>query len=342
MTDAQWGTLLKAVNGGIIDPAPAAFIIDSPWLPNWYGVRILDYFSNDDIWFKANLKAIESFPEVIFLPGFWSEYGMCTEPSAFGARSSFPADEFPHAHRVIRSMDDIDELHQPDPRTDGLLPFVLNRLLLAQGPMKKLGHRSRIAVCRGPLNIASYLMGSTEFLTTMMMDPGKAHSLLEKITTFLIDWVDLQRSSLSSIEGLLVLDDIIGFLGEPEFMEFGFPYFKRLFTKDLALRFLHNDAPCAVSAPHLVDMGVNLFNPGFDLSLSELKASAGPGLAILGNLPPRDVLAAGAPEKVHEETLVMRNALSDRSGIVFSCGGGMPPGVSSENLRAFLNALRNW
>jgi uroporphyrinogen decarboxylase len=38
----------------------------------------------------------------------------------------------------------------------------------------------------------------------------------------------------------------------------------------------------------------------------------------------------------------MRNALSDRSGIVFSCGGGMPPGVSSENLRAFLNALRNW
>lgn len=95
MTDAQWGTLLKAVNGGIIDPAPAAFIIDSPWLPNWYGVRILDYFSSDDIWFKANLKAIESFPEVIFLPGFWSEYGMCTEPSAFGARSSFPADEFP-------------------------------------------------------------------------------------------------------------------------------------------------------------------------------------------------------------------------------------------------------
>jgi uroporphyrinogen decarboxylase len=42
---------------------PAAFIIDSPWLPNWYGVRILDYFSSDDIWFKANLKAIESFPK---------------------------------------------------------------------------------------------------------------------------------------------------------------------------------------------------------------------------------------------------------------------------------------
>jgi len=27
----------------------------------------------------------------MFLPGFWSEYGMCTEPSAFGARCSFPS-----------------------------------------------------------------------------------------------------------------------------------------------------------------------------------------------------------------------------------------------------------
>jgi Uroporphyrinogen-III decarboxylase len=123
-------------------------------------------------------------------------------------------------------------------------------------------------------------------------------------------------------------------------MEFGFPYFKRLFTQDLALRFLHNDAPCAVSAPHLVEMGVNLFNPGFDLSLNELKNAAGPGLAILGNLPPRDVLAAGTPEKVFAETRAMRDALTDRSGIIFSCGGGMPPGVSSENLRAFLKALR--
>jgi uroporphyrinogen decarboxylase len=79
---------------------------------------------------------------------------------------------------------------------------------------------------------------------------------------------------------------------------------------------------------------------GFDLSLSELKGAAGPGLAILGNLPPRDVLAAGTPEIVYTETLAMKNALSDRSGVIFSCGGGMPPGVSSENLRAFIKALR--
>lgn len=127
MTDKQWDILLRTMNGEQFDPLPIGFIIDSPWLPNWYGIKILDYFSNDDLWLQANLKAIEQFPDVSFLPGFWSEFGMCTEPSAFGVRCTFPQNEFPHAHKMINSADEIDSLIIPNPETDGLLPFVLNR-----------------------------------------------------------------------------------------------------------------------------------------------------------------------------------------------------------------------
>ena len=74
MTDRQWVDLLKVMNGEFLSPMPAGFIIDSPWLPNWYGINIIDYFSSDGLWLKANLKAIEDFPEIWFLPGFWSEY----------------------------------------------------------------------------------------------------------------------------------------------------------------------------------------------------------------------------------------------------------------------------
>ena len=110
MTDKQWNDLCRVIKGELLDPLPVGFIIDCPWLPNWAGLTILDYFSNDSFWFDANMKAIQEFPEAMFLPGFWSEYGMCTEPSAFGARSNFPANEFPHAHKVIRSSSDIDDL----------------------------------------------------------------------------------------------------------------------------------------------------------------------------------------------------------------------------------------
>jgi uroporphyrinogen-III decarboxylase len=341
MTDKQWTDLLKTINGEIVTPRPIGFIIDCPWLPNWYGVKILDYFSNDAIWLDANLKALREFPDVMFLPGFWSEFGMCTEPSAFGARCTFPADEFPFAHRVLRSIDGVEDLQAPNPRTDGLLPFVLNRLKLAQPKIEEAGHKIRFAVARGPLNIASYLMGSTEFLTAMMMEPEKVHKLLGTITTFLKDWLDLQRQTFPSIDGIFLLDDIIGFLGEEEFCAFGLPYFKELYASDVSVRFLHNDAPCKVSAPFLPEMNVNLFNMGFDITLTELQRLTQNKIALLGNIPPRDVLASGTRNQVIDAGVQLVNSLPDRSKVIFSCGGGMPPGVSSENIAAFIAAVRD-
>lgn len=340
MTDQQWDILKKVMKGESVKPLPVGFIIDCPWLPNWYNVNILDYFSNDEIWLNANLKAIKDFPDVLFLPGFWSEFGMCTEPSAFGARCTFPLNEFPHAHRVINSVDDIESLPQPNPKTDGLLPFVLNRLKLAQPKIEAEGHKIRFAVARGPLNIASYLMGSTEFLTTMMMQPEKAEALMKKITQYLKDWLQLQMETFSSIDGIFMLDDIIGFMGEEEFSAFGLPYFKELYDVNVSVKFLHNDAPCKVSAPLLPEMGINLFNMGFDITLNELKQLTQNKITLLGNIPPRDVLASGDNAKITEATTQLVDSLKDTSRVIFSCGGGMPPGVSSESIQTFMKAVR--
>ncbi|MGD0591221.1 MAG: uroporphyrinogen decarboxylase family protein [Bacteroidota bacterium] len=340
MTDHQWEMLQRTMKGEVVNPLPVGFIIDCPWLPNWYGINILDYFSNDELWLKANLKALQDFPDVMFLPGFWSEFGMCTEPSAFGARCVFPMNEFPHAHKIIQSVDDIDSLLQPNPRTDGLLPFVLNRLKLAQPKIEAAGHKIRFAVARGPLNIASYLMGSTEFLTTMMMQPEKAEALMKKITLYLKDWLQLQMETFPSIDGIFMLDDIIGFMGEEEFRAFGLPYFKELYDANVSVKFLHNDAPCKVSAPLLPEIGINLFNMGFDISLNELKHLTQNRVTLIGNIPPRDVLASGDAASVTETTVKLVNSLQDKSKVIFSCGGGMPPAVSSENIAAFIKAVR--
>ena len=340
MTDQQWEVLKATIRGEQMKPLPVGFIIDCPWLPNWYGAKILDYFSNDQLWLNANLKAINDFPDVMFLPGFWSEYGMCTEPSAFGVRCAFPADEFPHAHKVLLTVDEIDSLPVPNVMTDGLLPFVLNRLKFAQPWIEKAGHKIRFAVARGPLNIASYLIGTSEFLTLMMMDPEKAERLIKKITTFLKEWLTLQRETFPTIDGIFLLDDIIGFVGETEFRAFGLPYFKELFDTNVSVRFLHNDAHCKVCAPFLPEMGVNLFNMGFDITLNELKNLTANKVALLGNIPPRDVLASGTRDDVTRATVELINSLDDRSRVILSCGGGMPPGVKSENIAAFVQAVR--
>jgi len=328
MTEQQWSDLLKISRGEKSGLDAPGFIIDSPWLPNWYGISILDYFSSDELWLKANLKALETFPEVIFLPGFWSEYGMCTEPSAFGAKSIFWKNEFPFAEKVIHDVSGIAGLKIPDPSTDGLLPFMLNRLVTNRSAIEDAGYHIRFSVSRGPLNIASFLMGTTELLTMMMMEPQAVHDLLRIITEFLKKWHRLQQETIPTIDGIMMLDDIVGFIGETEFMEFGFPYFKELFDSPMNVRLFHNDADCSMSIRHYADLGINIYNPGTHMTVKDMLDATGRKITILGNIPPRDVLASGSENDVKNAVREMMAASDYAPRLMPSCGGGMPPGVS--------------
>jgi uroporphyrinogen-III decarboxylase len=341
MTDTQWNILQRVLKGELIEPLPIGFIIDSPWLPNWHGNTILDYFTSDEVWLEANFKALRTFPDVLFLPGFWSEYGMCTEPSAFGSKSVFWRDEFPFAEKSIHSTDEIDTLKQPNPETDGLLPFMLNRLLRGRSKIEKEGYKIRFSVSRGPLNVATFLMGTTELLTAMMSAPDKVHALLRIITDFLKSWHKLQRDSISTIDGILMLDDIVGFVGEMEFKEFGYQYFKELYEDaDVSVKFFHNDADCTESVKYYPELGINLFNPGVQMSIPELKEATGNRMTILGSIPPRDVLSAGSPEDIINAVTGMIDSLKDRRRVIVSAAGGMPPGVSTRNIEALIQTVQ--
>jgi len=337
VTDDQWKLLLDVIAGKEVAPLPVGFIIDSPWLPGWAGISTLDYFTSDELWFEANRKAIEAFPDVMFLPGFWSEYGMCTEPSAFGAKCSFHQDQLPHADKIIHQIEDIDTLILPRPAQDGLAPFVLNRLRLNRKKIEDLGHSIRFAVARGPLNIASFLMGTTEFLMAMRTDTEKIHKLLKIITEYTVKWIQLQKQEFDSIDGILILDDIVGFCGGPDFEEFARPYLKEIFScLDVSVQFFHNDADGRGCSPHLADIGINMFNFSFMHSLAEMKRWTDNKVVLLGNIPPRDVLAQGTPEQVSDSVRDELSGVEDMSRIILSCGGGMPDGVSEDNLLAFV------
>ncbi len=341
MTNEQWERLLAVINGEVFDPLPVGFVIDSPWLPGWTGISTLDYYSSDAKWLDANFKAVRAFPDVMFLPGFWSEFGMCTEPSAFGAKCRWAENDLPYAQKILASVEDIARLTKPDPGTDGLLPFVLRRLKHHQGRIEEeAGHRIRFAVARGPLNIASFLMGTTEFLMALRTDPEPIEKLLTLITDFTAEWLALQKEWFPSIEGIFILDDIVGFLGEADFKQAALPYLRRLFgCLDVPVRFFHNDARGLVCAPFLPEIGVNLFNFSFEHSLGEMKQLTNNTVTLLGNIPPRDVLAQGTPEDVANSVRAAIEPLTDRSHIILSCGGGVPSDVSTENIEAFIRAV---
>ena len=64
------------------------------------------------------------------------------------------------------------------------------------------------------------------------------------------------------------------------------------------MKFFHNDAECAKSIGYYPEIGINLYNPGIFNTLAELRQMSANQLTILGNIPPRDVLAKGSPADV--------------------------------------------
>ena len=59
------------------------------------------------------------------------------------------------------------------------------------------------------------------------------HRLLTITTDFLVDWIAYQRECFPTIDGVLLLDDIVGFITAAIFETFALPYLKRAFSADV-------------------------------------------------------------------------------------------------------------
>jgi uroporphyrinogen decarboxylase len=145
------------------------------------------------------------------------------------------------------------------------------------------------------------------------------------------------------IDGILILDDIVGFIGEEDFKELAFPYLSEIFHHfQTSVRLFHNDAPGLVCAPYLKESGVNMFNFGFEHSMPEMRKLTGDKVALLGNIPPRDVLSQGSIQEIEQSVKEAIHSIDNKSGILWSCGGGMPQDVSTENIKTFIQTVLNF
>ncbi|MFA5015875.1 MAG: uroporphyrinogen decarboxylase family protein, partial [Actinomycetota bacterium] len=195
MNEIQWMTLKKCAAMESLDHIPVGLIVDSPWMPGYVGITTMDYFTLPEKWFEANMQIKNDFPEIIFIPDFWVEYGMAAEPSGFGCRINFFEKSTPTVNHIFSSADDlvnIGNIKIPNPRTDGLMPFILNLYKYIEPKVKEIGESIKIVAARGPLTTASHLMGLTEFLIGLKIDPGNTHKLLEITAKMTRNWLEAQ------------------------------------------------------------------------------------------------------------------------------------------------------
>ncbi len=344
MRPEQWEHYKKAAKRQPIDKVPISLIIDSPWIPGHTGVKHLDFYFDPEVWFQSTLKVVKEFPEVIFFPGWWIEYGMAIEPSALGSRIRFWDYQPPSEAHMLFHLEDVDQLQPVDPMSDGFMSVTLHRYRMHKQRIFDAGYTIPFATARGPLCTASFFRGVERMIWDMVEDPAGTHKLLQYTTDALIAWLKAQVKVIGPcVEGIFILDDIIGFVGPAEYAEFAHPYMKQIcdaFPKEW-VKVYHNDANVDACVEHLPDAGFDVLNFGKQFDIAEIQARIKGRLTLMGNVNPLEIGVRGTPEEVKRETLRVLEATGGE-GIILSMGGGVSPGMPGPNIRAMVEALNQF
>src|SRR5512137_2339299 len=214
MNPTSWNRFLTAARLGAPPQVPVALIVDSPWLPGYAGIDTRDYFLFTDQWLEINKALLTRFPDIVWIPGFWVEYGMAAEPSAFGAKMRFYTNRPPSIEPLIPDLAHWAEVKPANPHEDGLMPLVLRLYEVMDKRLQADGLGIHTVAARGPLTTASWLVGISTLMEGLLIEPEQATRLLETVTTTLIRWLHAQLDTLRQPEGILLLDDLVGMVSK--------------------------------------------------------------------------------------------------------------------------------
>ncbi len=347
MRPEQWETFKRAARREKLDEVPMALIVDSPWIPGYLGISHMDYYLDPELWFQSNKRVNEEFRDIIMVPSWWMEYGMAAEPSILGAKIKFWQDNTPSEYHTLYRLEDIDEFPEYEVEADAFAALTLHRYKMAVPRIKELGEVLPFVTARGPLCTAAFVRSTTNLMIELVEKPEECHRLIDLCTRVIIDWLKAQQRVLGdTVEGIFLLDDIVGFVNEDHYLEFAHPYLKRICAAfpDDWVKLYHNDAEVDACLDHLPDAGFNVLNWGKQKDIREVKQRVGSRMCLMGNVNPLEVAVRGTPEEVRAATLdVLEGGLgNDGRGLILSVGGGTSPDTPKENIEAMLGALKEF
>lgn len=339
----NWVNFLTAAHREQPPQVPVALIVDSPWLPGYRGMDTRDYYLFPDRWLEANLSLLRRFPDVVWIPGFWVEFGMASEASAFGSRVRFYADRPPSIEPLVSDLAFWAQAEPINPAEDGLMPLALRLYQQVDRRLQADGLNIPMVAARGPLTTASWLTGITPLMEGMISAPEQVGKILDTVTTSLIRWLEAQLGTVSNPQGILLLDDLVGMVSRRTYQAMVEPHLKHIFEHFSGLlRVYHNDTPCQHLLESLSYAGFDVFNFSHETDIALVKEKMGARTALMGNVAPLDLGVRGTAQQVLDASRECLRKASPGGGMILSFGGGISPGTPPENIDALVQAAKEW
>ena len=209
---------------------------------------------------------------------------------------------------------------------------------------QRITDRPVLAGIIGPFSLAGRLMDVSEAMIYCYEEPDMVHTVLEKATTFLIDYCNAYKAA--GANGVVMAEPLAGMLSPGLADEFSHPYVKRIIEavqdNDFAV-FYHNCGDnVALMAKSIFSTGAMAYHFGNAVHLADLLPDAPADVLVMGNVDPAGQICHGTPESVREATLAVLRDCAKYPNFVISSGCDIPPASPWENIQSFFTAVHDF
>jgi uroporphyrinogen decarboxylase len=199
--------------------------------------------------------------------------------------------------------------------------------------------------------ISWYLRSMEDLMSDMMLNPGLATALLDKITRLRV--FQAKTFAQFDVDILLLGDDIsmqTGMLMSPRMWRKWFkPRLEKVIREakrvkpDLLVQY-HTDGDCRAVIPDLIEIGVDILNPIQPECMDpiEIKQQYGDRLSFNGTIGTQTTMPHGTPEEVRTTVKHMIETVGAGGGLFLAPTHVIEPDVPWENVLAFIDAAREF
>jgi uroporphyrinogen decarboxylase len=263
-------------------------------------------------------------------------------PEAMGMKLEFSEGKGPRFPQPLRRANDIGRLHHP--KIEDELNFVLEAIHLTQ--QRLAGAVPLIGFCGSPWTLATYMVeggGSKEFAnikSLMFGQPQLLHSLLEKITAALADYLNAQiRAGVHAVQ---IFDSWGYVLAPDDYEEFSLRYTRHLIAglarENVPVIYFLRGRGCGLKK--LAASGADVLGLDWTIDLAEARQQIEGRVALQGNLDPTALLATPAVVAAQAQKILAK--MAGANGHIFNLGHGILPSTPVENVRALVAAVKEF
>lgn len=232
----------------------------------------------------------------------------------------------------VRTAEDVDSIRVVDAEEG--TPYVIEAVKLIKEQLK--GEAALVGFSGSPFTLACYMIEGRPSRTYdvakgfMFSNPVLWHRFMEKVTEVVVRY--LRGQVQAGIEVAQLFDSWVGVLSPQQYLEYVFPYSKRIFEEigSLGIPTIHFGTGNASLLELMANTGCDVLSLDWRVPLDHAWERIGYDRGVQGNLDPAVLVASF--DVVREETLDVLRRAQGHQGHIFNLGHGVLPQTNPADL----------